>query len=609
MSSAPLLSVTPDDSCEVLDRTEELPVLDVAAYEARLREDGKEAPRTIRAMAPGGCDLDADPVGPQQIPVLTRVMREPPAGSEALTANVQRILRRIAELEGNIKASHEANAALAKRIESVQLERDQQVRRLQALETENARLREERTLADEMTQRFERQLREQAQQADAELRDVQAAFSSERAHADRERAELQEQVAQLSAQHAALQDRYRAVQDQLNAAESLAGQREESGAALEKALNDEKTRTAQLARQLAAKLTESERLTALIGSRDKAIDELMEARDHALQQLQREQASRTALAAQFAAAEQSLAERHAILLERESAIAEKDLQAAELEAQLEQARASIVAVSQERDAAQAQIHSVSAERETLMTAAADISARIAEFEVAIRARDGLVESLTGELQSARDEQATLAGQMDTIRARVKYLRQQVANRDIQIAELQTDLAVHTEALAAIGRDVGRIGEGADAGSSDEVERVLEPIEHTGEPIILNGATFTVGRTLENDICIPSNLISRHHARLLVGPSGVIIEDAGSTNGCFVNGEQIRQHLMHDGDILELGDLRYRMRIRAAHDTRIRVGVPPVLSTIARTADRRMTVVPTLIEENTSEFGPALDGES
>jgi pSer/pThr/pTyr-binding forkhead associated (FHA) protein len=71
------------------------------------------------------------------------------------------------------------------------------------------------------------------------------------------------------------------------------------------------------------------------------------------------------------------------------------------------------------------------------------------------------------------------------------------------------------------------------------------------------------------------MVSRHHARLLIGPNGIIVEDAGSTNGCFVNGEQVRQHLMRDSDVLELGDLRYRLRLRNPRESAVRANVVPL----------------------------------
>ena len=108
--------------------------------------------------------------------------------------------------------------------------------------------------------------------------------------------------------------------------------------------------------------------------------------------------------------------------------------------------------------------------------------------------------------------------------------------------------------------------------AEEREWVLEPIEHGGEMIRLTGSMLTIGRTAENDIALPSKMVSRHHARLLIGPNGIIVEDAGSTNGCFVNGEQVKQHLMHDNDVLELGDLRYRLQWRGSRETSVRANV-------------------------------------
>jgi hypothetical protein len=200
-------------------------------------------------------------------------------------------------------------------------------------------------------------------------------------------------------------------------------------------------------------------------------------------------------------------------------------------------------------------------------------AAILGFEQAIRMRDKQTEDLIAQLQTARDERATMGMQLEKARAREKNLTDQVFSGNNQISLLQQQLAAHTEALATIRRDVGRICGRADS-EFEEVQHILEPVEHKGAPIHLTGEVLTVGRTSDNDISIPSTLVSRCHARLLVGPTGVIIEDANSTNGCYVNGEQVRQHLLHDGDVLELGGLRYCLRTRAVrnkrnHDAKLR----------------------------------------
>jgi chromosome segregation ATPase len=299
----------------------------------------------------------------------------------------------------------------------------------------------------------------------------------------------------------------------------------------------------------------------------------------------------------------------------------------EIETQLRDAHTQRDAIAGERDAAQAQIRALTEERDSLLPAATELGARIAEIErgngtiaklreelsgaqmdaqaseqlaqeradeiVAIReqveehqstvrelegqlqSQDKTIEGLRAQLQTAHDECSIMADQREKARQRAKQLTQEIFRRDHQIEELQADLAVHSEALAAIRRDVNRIGEKAAPAVAEEVEWLLEPVEHPGEVLRLTGTMLTIGRTAENDISLASKMVSRHHARLLIGPTGIIVEDAGSTNGCFVNGEQVKQHLMHDGDMLELGDLRYRLRLRAARDTSVRANVVPL----------------------------------
>jgi pSer/pThr/pTyr-binding forkhead associated (FHA) protein len=139
--------------------------------------------------------------------------------------------------------------------------------------------------------------------------------------------------------------------------------------------------------------------------------------------------------------------------------------------------------------------------------------------------------------------------------------------------LKADLAVHVEALAAIREDINRATAAA-AAEAEHPDRVLEPIDHDGDIIVLNKKMMTIGRTSDNDICIPSKLVSRNHARLLIGPNAVILEDAGSTNGCLVNDVLVKQHVIRDGDVLSIGDLKYRLRTRTDNATRTRDNVIP-----------------------------------
>jgi pSer/pThr/pTyr-binding forkhead associated (FHA) protein len=73
------------------------------------------------------------------------------------------------------------------------------------------------------------------------------------------------------------------------------------------------------------------------------------------------------------------------------------------------------------------------------------------------------------------------------------------------------------------------------------------IELTEELLI--GRAFPGDGTLGND---PE--ISRRHARISRGPSGeFVLEDTGSTNGTFVNGQQLTApHTLQPGDVIALG---------------------------------------------------------
>ncbi|HZA12414.1 FHA domain-containing protein, partial [Mycobacterium sp.] len=81
-------------------------------------------------------------------------------------------------------------------------------------------------------------------------------------------------------------------------------------------------------------------------------------------------------------------------------------------------------------------------------------------------------------------------------------------------------------------------------------RILRPGAGAAPP---PGST-TIGRATDNDIVIPDVLASRHHATLVPTPEGVKIEDAGSINGTFVNGSRVKEAMLHDGDVVTIGNV-------------------------------------------------------
>lgn len=64
----------------------------------------------------------------------------------------------------------------------------------------------------------------------------------------------------------------------------------------------------------------------------------------------------------------------------------------------------------------------------------------------------------------------------------------------------------------------------------------------------------IGRADDNDIVIPEVLASRHHATLVPTPNGTEIHDNRSINGTFVNGGRVDVAVLHDGDIVTIGNI-------------------------------------------------------
>jgi pSer/pThr/pTyr-binding forkhead associated (FHA) protein len=74
----------------------------------------------------------------------------------------------------------------------------------------------------------------------------------------------------------------------------------------------------------------------------------------------------------------------------------------------------------------------------------------------------------------------------------------------------------------------------------------------GEFPLEDGKDIVVGRSSELDMVLVEEMVSRKHAKITVRRGNITIEDLGSTNGSFVNGERIQQAPLHEGDRILIG---------------------------------------------------------
>jgi pSer/pThr/pTyr-binding forkhead associated (FHA) protein len=74
----------------------------------------------------------------------------------------------------------------------------------------------------------------------------------------------------------------------------------------------------------------------------------------------------------------------------------------------------------------------------------------------------------------------------------------------------------------------------------------------GEFPLKSGKQVVIGRSSELDMVLVEDMVSRKHAKIMVGEGKITIEDLGSTNGTFVNGEKIKQARLKEGDRILIG---------------------------------------------------------
>jgi len=78
--------------------------------------------------------------------------------------------------------------------------------------------------------------------------------------------------------------------------------------------------------------------------------------------------------------------------------------------------------------------------------------------------------------------------------------------------------------------------------------------NVGETFPVTGPTMVIGRGVGTDLRINDEGVSRFHCKLHVVGSGVVVEDLGSRNGTYCNGERIppSTRTLVEGDRLQIG---------------------------------------------------------
>ncbi len=111
--------------------------------------------------------------------------------------------------------------------------------------------------------------------------------------------------------------------------------------------------------------------------------------------------------------------------------------------------------------------------------------------------------------------------------------------------------------------------------------------------------IVIGRSSELDMVLVEDMVSRRHARITTYGQEIFIEDFGSTNGTFVNGEKITKARLKEGDRILVGTNIIKLVHRDRNETGegLVVGGPESAAAAGRTTGATLTgSISGLIEE-------------
>jgi diguanylate cyclase (GGDEF)-like protein len=65
-------------------------------------------------------------------------------------------------------------------------------------------------------------------------------------------------------------------------------------------------------------------------------------------------------------------------------------------------------------------------------------------------------------------------------------------------------------------------------------------------------SIVIGRSSKADIQIDQEAVSRNHCKLINTGKSIMLRDLGSTNGTYINDEQVDEYVLRDGDLVKIG---------------------------------------------------------
>jgi hypothetical protein len=183
-------------------------------------------------------------------------------------------------------------------------------------------------------------------------------------------------------------------------------------------------------------------------------------------------------------------------------------------------------------------------------------ARLSERDDDLQVAEESIRNLEIEVREKSGKLAEANVTVEEWRAVIAESQRSILERDNRIQRLESDL----ERRQAPGDLVAQTSEQEVA--LEGPARVLIRTDGNTDFVHVLGRRTRIGRGPDNELVLDTKHVSRYHAVLLAGPAHTSIEDLNSTNGVFVNGRRIARQVLKDGDRVTIGRSQFRYTVRS-----------------------------------------------
>ena len=218
----------------------------------------------------------------------------------------------------------------------------------------------------------------------------------------------------------------------------------------------------------------------------------------------------------------------------------------------------------ERDALQAQL----AETQNELTEQQNVNEQLASDLIDNKVYRQALEDQSASASEAHDaELKKLRNRIAALETQAEDDERKIANKDNAISALLNELASKSRTLDSIDEIENVIHEIDDRMSEKIDDRIIADRERPTR--LLTGTIdgqelrfplfkdrLTIGRTVQNDIQLRAQHISRRHAVVFADGDGTRIVDWGSKNGVYVNNERISEQALESGDTVTIGTAEF-----------------------------------------------------